>query len=388
MESMTATASTQPGGEPLVIMTSDEPHGDIGNSHQHYFDVVSAKYDTVFVQPPGRWNPRTWFGPRGLVVHSDRSALFQYVNYFPVTVMKIFFTRLNDLINSWFLSRCVDRSRCIIWWKFDSFRMMTARFMPSAGTIYHVVDPVFRKVTDPYVARSADLIVVVNRAYFDQYRRYGKRMIYMPHGIRSEDLVPEPEKADALRRTFGDYLLVTGSINNDTNLDLLRKLADRFPAYTLLLVGNSFLRDPEKVARFDDLLSRPNVRFTGVVHYLALKHYVAAARVCLVPYLSLREGFFRNPIKITNYIAQYKPVVNSVRMTELDPLEGKALFTATDDDGFIDRVARVLDGSLQVDRAFLQRYLGENNYAVLVDKILHELEAVTGQALGLPDRPL
>ena len=55
-------------------------------------------------------------------------------------------------------------------------------------------------------------------------------MIYIPHGIRSEDLLPELEKAAALRHTFGDYMLVTGSINNDTNLDLLIRLADRFAA--------------------------------------------------------------------------------------------------------------------------------------------------------------
>jgi hypothetical protein len=357
----------------LVVLTSDEPHGVIGNSHQHYFDVLSKRYHTVFVQPPRRWNPRRWFGPRGLTAVSGRAALFQYVNYFPVALYRVFFTRLNDALNAWFLRRLVKGWRRLVLWKFDSFRMMNVRLHTAQRTVYHVVDPVFRKETDRYVARSADLVVVVNRAYFERYGAFGKPVLYIPHGIRSEDLAPPGQESERLRGEYGPYLLVTGSINHDTNLPLLQRIADTFPERTLLLVGPDFLRDPVQRGQLDALRRRPNVRLAGVVHYLELRHWVAAAAVCLVPYLSAREGFFRNPIKITNYIAQGKPVVNSVKMPELEPLEGKIVFTAASDDAFVRLVKDALDGRLPVDPSFVARYLQEHLYEKLVDKILAAL---------------
>jgi glycosyltransferase involved in cell wall biosynthesis len=281
--------------EPLVVLTSDEPHGVIGNSHQHYFDVLSKKYDTVFVQPPGRWNPRRWFAPRALTAVSERAALFQYVNYFPVSLCRVFFTRLNDAVNAWFLRRLVKGRRQVVLWKFDSFRMMNVRLHPAQRTVYHVVDPVFRKETDRHVARSADLVVVVNRAYSERYSAYGKPVMYIPHGIRSEDLAPPGEASEKLRGKYGPYLLVTGSINHDTNLPLLQRIADTFPERSLLLVGPDFLRDPVQRRQLAALQSRSNVRLAGVVHYHELKHWVAAAAVCLVPYLSRAEAFTATP---------------------------------------------------------------------------------------------
>ncbi len=357
----------------LIIVTSDEPHGQIGNSHQHYFDTIAKKYQTIFVQPPAPWRLSRLFGKKGLVVHSAHSAIFQYVNYIPVSLFRVPFTRFNDLLNTWFLRRAVPRGKRVVFWKFDSFRVMNTRPFGDHRTIYHVVDPVFRKNTDQHIAGTSDMIVVVNRAFFDHYKRYEKKMIYIPHGIRSEDLEPEPQKAAVLKKKYGDYFLVTGSINNDVNLDLLKRVADRYPEFSLLIVGTSFLTDRKRIETFKALTGRPNVHYAGVVHYMELKHYVAASRLCLVPYQSRRPGFYRNPIKITNYISQYKPVINTVKMPELEMLQDKILFTAQDDNGFLDLIGKVVDGTCRVDTDFVNEYLQEHLYENLVEQILEEL---------------
>jgi glycosyltransferase involved in cell wall biosynthesis len=166
---------------------------------------------------------------------------------------------------------------------------------------------------------------------------------------------------------------VTGSVNHDVDLGLLQRVADRYPERNLVILGNNVLRDPDRIEAFRALVARPNVHFAGFVHYLELKNYIAASDVCLVPYQSQRPGFYRNPIKITNYITQYKPVVNTVEMPELSMLQGRILFTSSGADGFLALVAKALAGECRVDKDFVQEYLREHLYEKLVEKILDRL---------------
>jgi len=71
--------------------------------------------------------------------------------------------------------------------------------------------------------------------------------------------------------------------------------------------------------------------------------------------------------------AEYKPVINTVRMPELEMLQDKILFTAQDDNGFLELIGKVLDGSSQVDTAFVKEYLQGHLYEHLVEQILEEL---------------
>src|SRR5205809_1049427 len=93
----------------IFIITSDEPLGETGNSHQHYCDVISESYETIFMAPPARWMLLNFFKKPTVKEFKKNLRVFYYHNYFPVSFLKIFFTKLNDLVNCFFLSRIIKK---------------------------------------------------------------------------------------------------------------------------------------------------------------------------------------------------------------------------------------------------------------------------------------
>ncbi|MEO5570069.1 MAG: hypothetical protein ABIT08_03410 [Bacteroidia bacterium] len=357
----------------IFIITSDEPLGETGNSHQHYCDVISDMHSVIFINPPPRWELMSFLKKPKVKEVRKNLRVFCYHNYFPISFLKIFFTKLNDFINCYFLSRLLKRGQPVIFWKFDHFRMINPSFIQNFKTIYHVVDPVFRNKSDGLMASGADLVVTVNTAFTEHYKKLNPNILYIPHGFRKEELLPDFKKTENVTGQYAPYFIITGSINLDLDLELLDRISNEFSGHNLVLIGKEVLLDEQSRAEFKKLISKNNVHHLGPLHYMELKNYIAGAEICLVPYLTSRENFFRNPIKITNYIAQLKPVINTVIIPELKILENKIVFNATTTDEFISSMKDVLNGTFQVDKDFVKDYISSHEYEKLVNQILDKL---------------
>jgi hypothetical protein len=357
-------------GQTVIIVTSDEPMGDEGNIHQHYIDALSEKFPVIVIAPPGSWKFSTVFQNRK-INHNYPIIEFPYKNYMPLKPFPGPATRINDYLNSRKLKELIPAGKQVIFWKFDPMRMVNTQPIKSVASIYHVSDPFFKRFTDRLLAKSADLVVTVNKLFIAHYRALNEQVIFIPHGIGAKDTRVNEEAAP---KKWGKFFLMAGSVNDDLDFELLGKIARRFPDRYLLLVGKEALKDNGKRSDFDRLLKLENVHYHGAVHYQALKNFIAASAVCLVTYDTKGDHFFRNPIKITNYAAQLKPIVNTVDIEELKPLADKILFTATDHENFLDKLQQVVDQRLVVDTTFVKTYIADHEYSKLVEKILAALE--------------
>jgi glycosyltransferase involved in cell wall biosynthesis len=113
----------------------------------------------------------------------------------------------------------------------------------------------------------------------------------------------DPELARLPRPVLG---FAGNIIETKVDLDLVDRVAAAYPEATVLLIGPA---EESMRPRLDELLLRPNVRWTGLRPYAALPAAVAAFDVALVPYVV--NAYTRSvfPLKIYEYLAAGKPVV-------------------------------------------------------------------------------
>lgn len=362
----------------VIVITSDEDLSTYGYTPLHYMEALAESYEVLFVGPSMPWNWRNLLLKPVIGLHG-KVKTFQYLNVIPLRILPFFSLLLNDFINVRTIRKHLKKGKKVVWWKFDFAKMVYTNTSKEDMIIYHVRDPYMGRRTDRLHAKKADLIVTVKKDFMAYYFQLNDHVIFIAHGINIRDTIADYSRKQQLRNEMGPYLLMAGSINNDLDFSLLIKIARFFTNQTLLLLGNNCLTDATQQQLFKELCSMKNVRHPGSVQYDDLKNYVAAASACLVTYNTGKKGFHRNPIKITNYIALQRPVVNTVEIVELAELESKIVFSAHDHDTFIRKLEMLLNGELQVDKEFVKSYIQNHTYQKLYDQILNQLELVRNE---------
>ena len=89
---------------------------------------------------------------------------------------------------------------------------------------------------------------------------------------------------------------------------LLREIAERQPRWTIQLIGPHH-PPPHYPSVYEQLRDVPNIYFHGPVAHAELKTYARAFDVCLIPAPDNEMSRGRDPLKLYEYLACYKPVV-------------------------------------------------------------------------------
>lgn len=349
-----------------ILITSNEPWGDVWYSKQHYAYELSKKNTVYFINAPTQW--KFSFGLKtdlSIEKISDSFFLVNYSNPFPLRLFPKFFAKLNDRIIGKQLIKKINPSTNVIWWQFDPFRFVNLPKEKFQKRIYHVVDPYEHIWSDAEIAKRADAVIIVSEFYRDRYKDLNKNVFYIPHGILSEDLRLNAEVYQNHKAQLGsDYILFVGTINPDVDIALLEKIADHFPKHKLVIIG------PTKIPKeqLNSLFSKENVSYLGTQKATILKEYVALAKVGIVPYKQNKtENVHRTPLKILTYISQACPIVTTLNY-ELNDLNDKIIFT-TQKDNFIQTLDQILHDQKTIDKTSVQQYQQEVLYTNLIEKI-------------------
>jgi len=207
---------------------------------------------------------------------------------------------------------------------------------------------------------EADLTVCASKLRCEELRRAvpaaADRVRHLPHGAptavvpAAPSARPGPAPADlaGLPRPLLGYV---GSLEDRIDWDLLRRLADAFPAASIVLIGR---RPPAGeapwLADFRRCLGRPNVHALGWRPQEAIGRYNAAFDACLIPYrVDHPFNVACCPTKIMDYMATGRPVV-ATALPECQ-LYGHLFEVAPDADAFIAAVGAILDAGSDDGRA-------------------------------------
>lgn len=186
---------------------------------------------------------------------------------------------------------------------------------------------------------NSDAVVYVSRSLMrDDAPATGSRAHFLDHGVDLEHFRARPasEHPDDLARIPAPRIGFFGGIDDYVvDLELLAKVARRFPKASLVLIGDATCALPE-------LESLPNVHLLGPRPYAEIPRYGSAFDVALMPWLQNDWIEACNPIKVKEYLALGLPVVTTW-YPEVVRYEA-VLSTARSHEEFLDAVERVLDG--------------------------------------------
>lgn len=357
-----------------ILITSNEPWGDVWFSKQHYaYELSKLGYQVYFINPTNKWN---WLNIFSFKVNYaatsyENITIVNYKNNFPQTIFKKFFTKINDFINCIKLNKNIALNDFnLIWWKFEPYRFLSSFPFNKNKHIYHVVDPYSFLWQDVYQMKSADLTVCINPKYYDYYltKYREKKIILIPHGISGDEFEENVEDVNLIKEKLGDFAVLIGSITEDIDLKLLKKVAES--NINLVIIGTEIIKN-ESWERLKEL---ENVSYLGEVHAKKIKNYIAASKAGLVSYKfkNTIDKNTRTPLKIMNYLAQKKPIITSLKTT-LDDLERKGIYHAEDTNEYLELIKKALHNQLYVDENRIKEYLSRHKYPSLINKILNQL---------------
>jgi glycosyltransferase involved in cell wall biosynthesis len=145
--------------------------------------------------------------------------------------------------------------------------------------------------------------------------------------------------------------------------DLLRLVADSYPEFAVVCIGNYSGECP---------YSLKNVSFLGLKSHHEVPSYLKYADVCIIPFKidTITEAV--NPLKIYEYLAMGKPVI----ATYMNEVAGMPfVYLSRDSDEFVANIAKAIN--TPVDESEIALFIQNNSWESRIDEFL---EIITGWA--------
>lgn len=286
-----------------IVIVSNEAWGDIWFSKHHYAHELSKSNQVWFIDPPGKWSPLNLFkseiSSRKI---NDNLNVISYSNFLPYKFFKLNNKVVSARLNNFFKKR---NKTIDIFWSFDPLRLYEPKLLNARFSIFHAVDKyLFQFPTEILLHQNADVFVVVAEEFKEQYTKYNKPILFVPHGIPSGESILN-HNTEILPE---DYTLYMGMIDIRLDYHFIKKMALRFPEEKFLFLG-----DIKNVS--DDIFEEifihkkfPNIIHHPAVHALKLKYFVDNSKCCLAPMNKEWAGNMISHHKILQYMASGKAV--------------------------------------------------------------------------------
>lgn len=191
---------------------------------------------------------------------------------------------------------------------------------------------------DNEMAESADLVLYVNKALWEQGVKKNKNSLLVGHGVdfpffaNAEESDYVPEDIVKIPKPIVGYF---GDICNKTfDFDLLQHLATSLPFISFVLIG-PLSSDISCLKKFK------NIHILGQKRYEDIPHYGKVFDASILPWKRNRWVIYSYPIKIKEYLALGNPFV-SVDIPAVEPFKDTT-YVARDYDDFVFQVRRAVE---------------------------------------------
>lgn len=224
-----------------------------------------------------------------------------------------------------------------------------------------------------------DLVLANGAGMRDALTEFGRPVTIVESGVETVDrAAPCPRDLARISRPILGY---AGNLSARIDVALLRRLAERHPEWSIVLIG---------VARAGDAVqalgSLPNVHLLGVRPHAAIGAYARHFDVAIVPHTDDALTRSMAPLKVGLYCAAGVPVV-STRVANLGPL-AQVIDVATSADAFEACVARALAEPIPPERAARRdAILAASSWERRGDEILALIDAAWERKHGLGAAP-
>ncbi len=278
------------------------------------------------------------------------------------------------------LMRDYDIHSHILWYYTPEALAFTGHLKPQA-TIYDCMDELrlFKganpKLFDLEVElfSRADVVFTGGQSLYNAKRSQHNNIYCFPSSIDREHFEqarhPLPEPGDQ-REIPHPRLGFFGVLDERLDIQLLAGIAAARPEWHLVLLGPIVKIDP------DQLPKNANIHYLGMKSYQELPNYLAGWDVALLPFALNESTRFISPTKTPEYLAGGREVVSTPIPDVVQPYGEKHFVQiASDIDGFVQAIQRILDGSamdegVRKERdAFLTEMSWDNTWQSMSDLI-------------------
>ncbi|MCW3995067.1 MAG: glycosyltransferase [Candidatus Bathyarchaeota archaeon] len=154
---------------------------------------------------------------------------------------------------------------------------------------------------------SSTCIFATSKVLCDKLSKHNVPYSYLPNAMDFDHFYPASTtvmKLDELPNLKHPVIGFIGAFLEWVDDDLVCKLAETHPEYSILLVGPVHAAKP----KFEKY---PNIVMVGTKPYSVLPSYLSNMDVCLIPFKINNITLASNPIKMYEYLAAGKPVVST-----------------------------------------------------------------------------
>lgn len=220
---------------------------------------------------------------------------------------------LQNLIRQFFDREHIHR---YIAWFYTPMALDFAAEISPAITIYDCMDELslFRGAparlceNERELFERADLVFTGGASLFEAKRNLHPRVYAFPSGVDVSHFL----QARSISKPFQEHnhiprprLGYAGVIDERMDLELIDRLAERRPAWQIVMLGPVVKIDPATLPH------RDNLHWLGIKDYADLPHYFAGWDVGMLPFAMNESTRFISPTKTPEYLAAGLPVVST-----------------------------------------------------------------------------
>ena len=235
------------------------------------------------------------------------------------------------------------------------------------------VSEVLRAESDLIVKSSC--VIATSKTLCEKVSKINSNCFYVPnaadfnHFNSAIHITERPQEIENLQQPIIGFI---GAIWDWIDINLICKLAELHPEYSILLVG------PVNFG-FDKLRAHSNIMMIGAKPYRVLPQYLAYMDVCLIPFKINKLTLASNPIKLYEYLAAGKPVV-STGLPEVCENASHVVLIARDDEDFVKKVeGAVKESQAPENKAVIERRINfakANSWEQRIETIEKLLESI------------
>lgn len=287
---------------------------------QQFLARLSRKHRVLFAEGP-------WLVDEDITPRYELKVVPEYPN---VTIMQTWFPRSRFMDGAWVDA---ERNRLLkealngplkgqfnhpVQWFYDP--MAVTAFlgkMNESAVVYDCMDQLSQfKFAPPEIIQrelqllaKADVVFCGGRKLWEAKSKHNRNCHFYGCGVEVDHFakarLPEtaiPNDVDFVHRPILGYF---GVVDERMDYELVQKLADANPEWSVVIIGPVCKVDP------NSLPCRPNLYWVGRREYPQLPNYTKAFDVCLMPFALNEATEYINPTKALEYMATGRQIVST-----------------------------------------------------------------------------
>lgn len=237
----------------------------------------------------------------------------------------------------------------LLFWYYTPMALEFSRNFAPGMVVYDCMDelsafkfaPTQLKELEAELFQTADLVFTGGQSLYQAKKKHHKLVYPFPSSIDKEhfgaarklDKIPEDQA-----NIEGIKLGFFGVIDERFDIKLIREMAEKRPAWQIVLIGPVVKIDPSI------LPTSSNIHYLGSKTYDQLPAYLAGWDIALIPFLLNESTRFISPTKTPEYLSAGVPVLSSAIQDVVDPYgDEKLVSICSTSDEFIAAAEHILN---------------------------------------------